>query len=156
MKPACATLSIPMTSIFSEKATTTLPFRNTDKRLGNFMLAPGVVSMFDAVADAEAAVRALDAAGLGDNVVYGRGETARRGVAARNRGWLARSYRALQAVMSDEFPIIKHYEQKIAEGSSFVLVPLSNPDDAGRVAAILRAHGVNLARVLGGASFRSL
>lgn len=134
----------------------TLPFRNTDKPIGNFMLAPSVVSMFDDVGDAEAAVRELDAAGLGDNVVYGRGESARRGVAARNRGWLARSYRALQAVMSDEFPIIKHYEQKIAEGSSFVLVPLSDPNDVGRVATILKAHGVNLAHYLGGASFRSL
>lgn len=134
----------------------TLPFRNTDKRLGNFMLAPSVVSMFDTVGDAEAVVRELDAAGLGENVVYGRGESARRGVEARNRGWLARSYRALQAVMSDEFPIIKRYEQKIAAGSSFILVPLSNPNDVGRVEAILKAHGVNLAHFLGGSSFRSL
>lgn len=134
----------------------TTPFRNTDKPLGNTLLAPSVVSMFDSVENAEAAVAALDRAGFGKELVYGRGDSAREGVAVRNRGWVAHLYRALQAVMSDEHAHIRQYEQKIDEGSSFVLVPLPDVAAAERVAGILNAHHVTLAHVLGRTGFRSL
>lgn len=141
-----------------------LPLRNTDKNLGNTLLAPSVVSIFDVIEDAEEAVRALDEASFGDELVYGRGERAREGVAARKQGIVAHLYRAMQAVMSDEYASIKLYEQKIDAGSSFILVPLANSGDVDqtvnqavdRVATILKAHHVTLAHFLGRTGFRPL
>ena len=137
-----------------------LPLRNTDKPLGNTLLAPSVVSIFDVIEDAEGAVRALDEAGFGKELVYGRGERAREGVEARKQGVVAHLYRAMQAVMSDEYASIKLYEEKIDAGSSFILVPLSNSSnidhDVEQVAEILKAHHVTLAHFLGRTGFRSL
>ncbi len=89
-------------------------------------------------------------------MVYVRGESALNLNKAKNQGLLAHIYRGIQAVMSDEFGVIKRYEKKIADGSSFIIVPLSNPNDVDRVEAILKAHHVNLAHFLGKTSFRSL
>lgn len=133
----------------------TLPFRNTDKTPSIYP-APSVVCIFDTIEDAEAAVIELDEAGFGKDLVYARGESARKLDEAKNQGWLAHLYRAMQAVMTDEFGVIKRYEKKIADGSSFVFVPLSDPKDVDRVEAILKAHHVTLAHFLDRTSFRSL
>ena len=137
-----------------------MPLRNTDKQLGNTMLAPSVVSIFDAITDAEGAVRELDEAGFGDELVYGRGERAREGVETRKQGTIAHLYRAMQKVMSDEYASIKLYEEKIDAGSSFILVPLSNSSsldhDVNQIAKILKARHVTLAHFLGRTGFRSL
>ena len=133
----------------------TLPFRNADKIPGIYPVNT-VVSLFDKVEDAEAAINELDESGFGEALVYVRGESALNLNKAKNQGLLAHIYRGIQAVMSDEFGVIKRYEKKIADGSSFIIVPLSNPNDVDRVEAILKAHHVNLAHFLGKTSFRSL
>lgn len=133
----------------------TLPFRNTDK-VPRIYPVNTVVSLFDIIEDAEAAIRELDEAGFGEDLVYARGESARKLDEAKNQGWLAHLYRAMQAVMTDEFGVIKRYEKKIADGSSFIIVPLSDPKDVGRVEAILKAHNVTLGHFLGRTGFRAL
>lgn len=133
----------------------TLPFRNINK-IPDIYPVNTVVSLFDNVADAEAAINEFDKTGFGEDLVYVRGESALDLNKAKNQGLLAHIYRGMQAVMSDELPVIKRYEKKIADGSSFIIVPLSNPNDVDRVAAILKAHHVTLAHFLGRTSFRSL
>ena len=132
-----------------------LPFRNTDKSYGIYP-ANSVVSIFDKVEDAEAAIKELDELGLGEDVVYARGAEMIELSRAKNQGVLAHVYRALQAVMSDELPVIRRYEKKVAEGSSFVMVPLSDASDVDRVGVILNAHHPDLAHFLGRGSFRVL
>lgn len=133
----------------------TMPFRNADK-VPPIYPANSVVSLFDSVEDAEAAITELDEAGFGDDLVYVRGESAQSLTEAKNKSLVAHVYRALQAVLSDEFAVIRRYEKKIDNGSSFVIVPLSDPSDADRVEAVLKAHHVDLAHFLGRSSFRSL
>lgn len=133
----------------------TLPFRNADKIFG-IIPANTVVSIFDNVGDAEAAINEFDKNGFGEGLVYVRGESALDLDKAKNQGLLAHIYRAMQAVMSDELAVIKRYEKKIADGSSFIIVPLSNPNDVDRAAAILKAHHVTLAHFLGRTGFRAL
>lgn len=133
----------------------TLPFRNIDK-IPDIYPVNTVVSLFDNVADAEAAIKELDESGFGEELVYVRGESALNLNKAKNQGLLAHIYRAMQAVMTDEYGVIKRYEKKIADGSSFIIVPLSDPNDAEQVEAILKAHNVTLAHFLGRTSFRSL
>ena len=133
----------------------TLPFRNTDK-IPDIYPVNTVVSLFDNVEDAEAAIKELDESGFGEDLVYVRGERALNLNKAKNQGLLAHIYRGMQAVMSDEFAVIKRYEKKIADGSSFIIVPLSDPNDVDRVEAILKAHHVTLGHFLGKTSFRSL
>jgi hypothetical protein len=62
----------------------TLPFRNTEK-IPSIYLAPSVVSIFDTIEDAEAAVIELDEAGFGKDLVYARGESARKLDEAKTR-----------------------------------------------------------------------
>ena len=131
------------------------PFRNTD-RTPPIYPARSVVSIFDRIEDAEAIIKELDTHDFGNDVIYARDEEARKLVRNKNRGWFARLYRALQAVMSDELSTIKRYEEKIAAGSSFILIPLPDSNDLDRVAAILKAHHVNLAHYLSRTSFRKL
>lgn len=133
----------------------TLPFRNTDKVFG-IIPANTVVSIFDDVGDAEAAINEFDENGFGEDLVYVRGESALDLDKAKNKGLLAHIYRAMQAVMSDELTVIKRYEKKIADGSSFVILPHLNPNAVKQVETILKAHNVDLAHFIGRASFRSL
>ncbi len=133
----------------------TLPFRNADKIFG-IIPANTVVSIFDNLADAEAAINEFDENGFGEDLVYVRGESALDLDKAKNQGLLAHIYRAMQAVMSDELAVIKRYEKKIADGSSFVILPHLNPEDVKQVETILKVHNVDLAHFIGSATFRSL
>ena len=133
----------------------TLPSRNTDK-VPAIYPAHSIVSIFDQVADAEAALKELDQHGLGKNAIYARGEEAQKLDRDKNQGLLAHVYRAMQSVMSDEFAVIKRYEKMIAEGASFMLVPIANPDEVDQVGSILKTHNVTLATYLGRTSFRKL
>lgn len=133
----------------------TLPFRNADK-VPPIYPTNSIVSLFETVKDVEAAINELDEAGFGEDLVYVRGESAQNLTEAKNKSLLAHAYRAMQAVLSDEFTVIRRYEKKINDGSSFVIVPLSDPNDADRVEAILKAHHVDLAHFLGRSSFRPL
>ena len=132
-----------------------MPFRNTDKTLSVYPVH-SIVSIFDKVEDAEAALSDLDKEGFGDEVVYARGGKAQKLEQSSNQGFLAQVYRALQSVMSDELASKRLYEKKIQEGASFILVPLTGAGDVDRVAAIFRAHNVTLATYLGRTSFRDL
>lgn len=132
-----------------------IPFRNADK-VPAIYPANSIVSIFDRIEDAEAAVSDLDEHGFGEDVIYVRDEAAQKLQHEKHQRVFAGVYRAMQAVMSDELPVIKLYEKKIAEGSSFILVPLASPDDVDQVGAILKAHHVTLANYLGRTSFRNL
>lgn len=133
----------------------TMPFRNADK-VPPIYPSNSVVSIFEKVEDAEAAVKDLDKNGFGEDVIYVRDDEAKELERAKKQQLFAHVYRAMQAVMSDELPVIKMYEKKIAEGASFVLVPLSKPDEADHVGKLLKAHNVTLAHFLGRSSFRPL
>ncbi len=133
----------------------TLPFRNADKIPGIYPIN-SVVGIFDNIADAEAAINEFDETGFGEDLIYVRGESAHNLNKVKNQGLLAHIYRGMQAVMSDEIGVIKRYEKTIDDGSSFIIVPLSDPNDVEQVKAILKAHNVNLAHFLGRTGFRSL
>ena len=132
----------------------TLPFRNIGKTPPIYP-ANSVVSVFDRVEDAEAAIHKLDAGGFGDEITYAQGDAARELDRDKNQGILAKFYRTLQGVMTDELSVIQRYEQKIDEGAALVLIPLADPADANRVGDILKTHNVTLAHFLGRTSFRS-
>ena len=150
---SCSQMTDPYSLL--KEVTMSLPFRNTDKTPAIYP-ANNIVSIFEQIDDAEAALRDLDEHGFGQDVVYARDKEAQKLDKDKNEGLLAHIYRAMQSVMSDELPVIRLYEQKIAEGASFMLIPLTNSDEVEPVGKILKAHHVTLATYLGRTSFRSL
>jgi len=125
-----------------------IPFRNTDK----FKIYPAnhVTGIIEDIAQAEAAVQELDAAGFGDDLWYARGEEAIKllDVKGNQHGPRARFYRALQH-LTEEHGMLSKYEKKVQSGASFIAVHLTDTRDKEWVGAILKAHGSYYTHFLG-------